>query len=291
MYFRANTRSTCSLFSCANAKSSVSDDLVTWLPSRLVQVCRDVNYRGRTFISEQNHETLPQTLLLCSGRVVCLGRDKISRNGDGPTDKERVGSVTLVGAVSPPGGDFSEPMTQSSLRVVGTFWGLDYDLSRRRHFPAINWTNSYTLYKLGDWYKNQVAPDWDDLIREAMALLQEEVELQEIVQLVGPDALADEQKQVLAITRMLREDFLQQSAYDDIDRFCPLSKAYWMLRAILAFHHQATTALRNGQSLDSIISLPVTTEIARMKEMKVDEAPERLQLLINRIESTFREMI
>jgi V/A-type H+-transporting ATPase subunit A len=133
--------------------------------------------------------------------------------------------VTVVGAVSPPGGDFSEPMTQNSLRVVGTFWALDYDLSRRRHFPSINWTRSYTLYNLREWYSRAAAPEWNDLIREAMALLQREVELLEIVQLVGPDALAEAQREVLAVARMLREDFLQQSAYHETDRFCPLPKA------------------------------------------------------------------
>lgn len=223
-----------------------------------------------------------------SGSVICLGQEMRSSNGDSPAESRRTGSVTLICAVSPPGGDFSEPMTQNSLRVAGTFWGLDYDLSRRRHFPAINWTRSYTLYNLRNWYRDQVADDWNDLTRRAMALLQEEVELQEIVQLVGPDALADEQKQVLAITRMLREDFLQQSAYDEIDRFCPLPKAYWMLRVILAFHAKATTALKDGHPLEIITSLPVTGEIARMKEFAVDEAVKRLQGLLDRIESDFR---
>ncbi len=201
-----------------------------------------------------------------------------------------MGSVTLVGAVSPPGGDFSEPMTQNSLRVVGTFWGLDYDLSRRRHFPAINWTSSYTLYNLRNWYRKHVADDWEHLIGEAMALLQEEVELQEIVQLVGPDALADEQKLVLAITRMLREDFLQQSAYDDVDRFCPLSKAYLMLQIILAFHHRANDLLKMGTALDTIFSLPEVSKIARMKEIPQDEVQEKLQALKTEIESAFREL-
>jgi V/A-type H+-transporting ATPase subunit A len=223
-----------------------------------------------------------------SGAVICLGQEMRSRNGDSPAESQRTGSVTLICAVSPPGGDFSEPMTQNSLRVAGTFWGLDYDLSRRRHFPAINWTRSYTLYNLRNWYRDQVADDWNDLTRRAMALLQEEVELQEIVQLVGPDALADEQKQVLTVTRMLREDFLQQSAYDEIDRFCPLPKAYWMLRVVLAFHAKATVALKSGHPLEKITSLPVTMEIARMKEFSVDDAPERLQGLLDKIESDFR---
>jgi V/A-type H+-transporting ATPase subunit A len=202
-----------------------------------------------------------------------------------------MGSVTVIGAVSPPGGDFSEPITQNSLRVVGTFWALDYDLSRRRHFPAISWTRSYTLYKLHPWYAEAVAEDWNDLARAAMALLQEEVELQEIVQLVGPDALADEQKQVLAIARLFREDFLQQSAYHEIDRFCPLPKAYWMLQVILAFHHQSTAALKAGASLEDIITLPVVAELARMKELPPDDAPKKLLAILANVESQFDGLI
>lgn len=226
-----------------------------------------------------------------SGRVVCLGSNGINRNGHEKSEEGRLGSVTLVGAVSPPGGDFSEPMTQSSLRVVGTFWGLDYDLSRRRHFPAINWTQSYTLYNLRHWYLKEVADDWTTLTQEAMALLQEEVELLEIVQLVGADSLAEEQKQVLAITRMLREDFLQQSAYHETDRFCPLSKAYWMLQIILQFHHLSMEALKSGRTLEEITSLPITAEIARMKELPTDGANENLRNLLKKTDATFRELL
>jgi len=213
-----------------------------------------------------------------SGRVMCLG------------DSNRSGSVTVIGAVSPPGGDFSEPMTQNSLRVVGTFWALDYDLSRRRHFPSINWTRSYTLYNLREWYARQAAPDWNDLTREAMALLQREVELLEIVQLVGPDALAESQREVLAVARMLREDFLQQSAYHEIDRFCPLSKAYWMLHTILEFHRHAVSALEAGISLERLTALPVVAEIARMKELPAGEAEEKLKAMIAKMESGFANL-
>jgi len=211
-----------------------------------------------------------------SGRVACLGSN--------------TGSVTVVGAVSPPGGDFSEPVTQSSLRVAGAFWALDYDLSRRRHFPSINWTRSYTLYNLREWYADSVAPDWNDLVREAMALLQREAELLEIVQLVGPDALAENQREILAVAKMLREDFLQQSAYDEVDRFCPLLKAYWMLRAILEFHCGAAAAMEAGVSLERITALPVVAEIARMKELPGAEAVERLQALIGKLKAGFSSL-
>jgi V/A-type H+-transporting ATPase subunit A len=208
-----------------------------------------------------------------SGRVQCLG------------NVNRTGSVTIVGAVSPPGGDFSEPMTQNSLRVVGAFWALDHDLSRRRHFPSINWTRSYTLYNLREWYAASVAPDWNDLIREAMALLQREAELLEIVQLVGPDALAESQREILAVARMLREDFLQQSAYHDVDRFCPLPKAYWMLRAIMTFHRRAAAALEAGTPLEQFTGLPIVAEIAGMKDLPAAEAVEALQALTEKINS------
>jgi V/A-type H+-transporting ATPase subunit A len=224
-----------------------------------------------------------------SGRVTCLGANggqtqAGQTQGLAPT---RTGSVTVVGAVSPPGGDFSEPMTQNSLRVVGTFWALDYDLSRRRHFPSINWTRSYTLYNLREWYSRAAAPEWNDLIREAMALLQREVELLEIVQLVGPDALAEAQREVLAVARMLREDFLQQSAYHETDRFCPLPKACWMLRTILEFHRRAAAAVGTGISLERLTALPVVAEIARMKELPVADAEDSLKGLIEKINSEF----
>lgn len=219
-----------------------------------------------------------------AGRAVCLG----SRTGS--NDGHRIGSVTVVGAVSPPGGDFSEPMTQNSMRVVGTFWGLDYDLSRRRHFPAINWTTSFSLYDFKEWYADRVADDWNELTGEAMALLQREVELLEIVQLVGPDALAETERAVLAVARMLREDFLQQSAYHEVDRFCPVEKAYWMLKVILDFYHLTQAAVENNIPLDRITSLSVAGEIARIKELPFEEIERTLKALIERQRTSFAEL-
>ena len=195
------------------------------------------------------------------------------------------GSVTIVGAVSPPGGDFSEPMTQSSMRIAGTFWALDYALSRQRHFPAINWTRSYSLYDLQGWFNGNVAADWHGLTTEAMALLQREAELLEIVQLVGPDALAAPERALLAVARMLREDLLHQSAYHPIDRFCPPEKAYWMLKIIIDFHHRVREAVEKGVPLETIMGLPVVAEIARMKEIPAGESIERLRAFQTRVES------
>ena len=265
--------------------------------SRWGEALREISGRLEEMPGEEGYPAYLATRLSefyeRSGRVLCLGGPPPTPSplrGESRGGGQRTGSVTLVGAVSPPGGDFSEPMTQNSLRVVGTFWALDYDLSRRRHFPAINWTRSYTLYNLRRWYTEAVEPDWDELVREAMALLQREVELLEIVQLVVPDALAESQRAVLAIARMLREDFLQQSAYHEIDRFCPLPKAYWMLRAIMAFYDHTTTAVEAGHSLERIARLPAIAEIARMKEWPVESAVERLQALTRRIEQEFVEL-
>jgi V/A-type H+/Na+-transporting ATPase subunit A len=193
-----------------------------------------------------------------AGRVICVGAG------------ERTGSVTVVGAVSPPGGDFSEPITQNTLRVVGTFWALDTNLAYRRHFPSVNWIKSYSLYldSIGDWYVENVAKDWRELREKTMYLLQKEVELQEIVQLVGPDALPESEKAILEITRMIREDFLQQSAYSDTDSFCPMEKQYLMLKVIMTYYAQVNEVMNRGISLKQIQALPLKTNIGRMKDIQ-----------------------
>jgi V/A-type H+/Na+-transporting ATPase subunit A len=218
-----------------------------------------------------------------SGRVICLGNHGADRQG-------RIGSVSVVGAVSPPGGDFSEPVTQNSMRVASTFWALDYDLSRRRHFPAINWTDSYSLYNFHDWFEREVGADWDELSKEAMALLQREVELLEIVQLVGPDALAEPERAVLAIARMLREDFLQQLAYGEADRYCSIHKAYWMLKTIMEFYHHTQEALEAKIPLERVTALPVVSDIGRMKEIAVDTAEKEIRAIMDRVRFSFADM-
>jgi V/A-type H+-transporting ATPase subunit A len=219
-----------------------------------------------------------------SGRVICTGHESASDAAG------RAGSVSIVGAVSPPGGDFSEPVTQNSMRVASTFWGLDYDLSRRRHFPAINWTSSYSLYDFRDWFEREVGADWDELAHEAMALLQREVELLEIVQLVGSDALAEPERAVLAIARMLREDFLQQSAYGEADRYCPIHKAYWMLKTIMDFCHRAQAALEAKVPLERVMALPVIPDIARMKEIPAESAERGIRTIMDRVSFGFAEL-
>jgi len=229
-----------------------------------------------------------------AGRVSCLGRDHATlRDGYSGhstavgTGQGRIGSVTIIGAVSPPGGDFSEPMTQSSLRIAGVFWGLDTGLARRRHFPAIHWIRSYSLFDLRQWFKANVAPDWAVQARQAFALLQQEEQLLEIVQLVGPDALPEAEKAILQVARILREDFLQQSAFHEVDSFCPTEKSYWMLRAILTFNQVLAAALHRGVPLDKAMAVPEIVELGRMKELAMPGAEAQIRRLIERLDRAF----
>jgi len=229
--------------------------------SRWGEALREVSGRLEEMPGEEGYPAYLATRLAAfyerAGRVICLGPDG------------RTGSVTIVGAVSPPGGDFSEPITQNTLRIAGTFWALDTNLAYRRHFPSVNWIKSYSLYldSVEEWFSEKMAGDWRELRNKTMYLLQKEVELQEIVQLVGPDALPESEKAILEVTRMIREDFLQQSAYSDTDSFCPLDKQFWMLSTIVAYYEAAEEAMDRGVSLKQVSSLPLKAEIARMKEI------------------------
>lgn len=228
--------------------------------SRWGEALREVSGRLEEMPGEEGFPAYLATRLAAfyerAGRVVCLGSDG------------RVGSITVVGAVSPPGGDFSEPITQNTLRIAGTFWALDTSLAYRRHFPSVNWIKSYSLYlgSIQEWFVKSGLVDWNEMRNRTMYLLQKEIELQEIVQLVGPDALPESEKAILEVTRMIREDFLQQSAYDKIDSFCPLEKQYWMLKVILTFYDRTSEAMGKGISLNKIMKLPLKAEIGRMKE-------------------------
>ncbi len=216
-----------------------------------------------------------------AGHVSCLDKPQEE------TEKklEREGSISLVGAVSPPGGDFSDPITQSSMRIAGVFWALDYELSRRRHFPAINWTKSFSLVDLSRWFLEEVSDDFEVQVRETQSILGREHELQQVVQLIGQDALSDMEREVLLISRILREDLLQQSAIHDVDAFCPLDKSYWMMKVILHFHEAAQEAMKKGVSLQDLENAQVLQKIARMKELKLDNAVQRLQYLMSDIDN------
>jgi len=208
-----------------------------------------------------------------AGEVKCLGSD------------ERVGSLTAVGAVSPPGGDLSEPVTQNTLRVVKVFWGLDASLAYQRHFPAIDWLKSYSLYldNVGNYIKREIASDWVDIREKAMSLLQQEAELEEIVRLVGVEALSASDQLILQTAKSIREDFLQQNAFDDIDTYTSLRKQYLILKAIITFHNEVKRALeQEGVELKNILESDSRNKIARAK-MVPESKLEDLEKLIEDI--------
>ena len=196
-----------------------------------------------------------------SGKVEVLG------------NRDEVGSLTVIGAVSPPGGDLSEPVTQATLRIVKVFWGLDYDLSYQRHFPAINWLNSYSLYqdKMDRYIDNNFDESFSTMRKRAMSLLQQESSLVEVVRLVGRDALSDDDKLKLNVTKSIREDYLQQNAFHDVDTYCSLKKQNIMLDLILYNYDRSLEALANGIELEKLENLPVHEKITRAKFVHEDE--------------------
>ncbi|WP_049901827.1 ATP synthase subunit A [Halococcus agarilyticus] len=199
------------------------------------------------------------------------------------------GSISVVGAVSPPGGDFSEPVTQNTLRIVKTFWALDNDLAERRHFPAINWDESYSLYRdqLDPWFEENVASDWPDVRQWAIDTLDEESELQEIVQLVGEDALPDDQQLTLEIARYLREAFLQQNALDDVDAYCSPEKTYLIMGAIKTYNDEAFAALDAGVPVEEITDIDAAPRLNRIGTTA--EYEEFIDDVEDSIESQLRE--
>jgi V/A-type H+-transporting ATPase subunit A len=202
----------------------------------------------------------------------------------------REGSITVIGAVSPPGGDFSEPVTQNTLRIVKVFWALDAKLAQRRHFPSINWLNSYSLYTkaLGPWYDEHVSSEWVKLRNDAMELLQKEAELQEIVQLVGSDALPEDQQLTLEIARMIREYFLQQNAYHEVDTFCPMDKQFKLLKSIMSWGDKAQNALEGGAPIEDIMKLKSKDDLAKVKYEK--EFDKALGVILKSMEDEFAKL-
>ncbi len=211
-----------------------------------------------------------------AGRVVTLSPDG------------RRGSVTVVGAVSPPGGDTSEPVSQNTLRAARVFWALDASLASRRHFPSINWLQSYSLYisDLAGWYRERLSGEFVGLRQKALGLLQKEAELQEIVQLVGVDALPEREKATLDVARMLREDYLQQSAYDEVDTYTSIQKQLRMLRAILNFGDREQEAIERGATVQEVQRLPVRTKLSRMKWIPEAELGSQFDALDAELESS-----
>ena len=208
-----------------------------------------------------------------AGRVVTLGADG------------REGALSVIGAVSPPGGDISEPVSQATLRIVKVFWGLDSQLAYKRHFPAINWLTSYSLYvdTMAKWFNTNVAPDWMDLRARMMRLLQEESELEEIVKLVGMDALSAPDRLKLEAARSIREDFLHQNSFHDVDTYTSLKKQHLMMLAVLAYFDQGVEALKKGASVDDLVGLPVREEIGRFKYVTDDHIDKEFEKILSRL--------
>ena len=215
-----------------------------------------------------------------AGNVLSLGSE------------EREGALTVIGAVSPPGGDLSEPVTQATLRIVKVFWGLDAQLAYRRHFPAINWLNSYSLYieKISPWMDENVASDWTQLRIKAMSLLQEEASLEEIVRLVGRDSLSDEDQIKLETSKSLREDYLQQNAFHEVDTYASLEKQYKMLKLVLFFYDEAERALNAGVYLKELLDLEVRDKIARSKYIS-EENIKNIDAIFNELSEVIDELI
>ena len=215
-----------------------------------------------------------------SGKVICLGKDG------------REGALTVIGAVSPPGGDISEPVSQATLRIVKVFWGLDANLAYRRHFPAINWLNSYSLYqtKVDSWMDVNVGPEFSQNRKRAMALLQEESSLQEIVRLVGRDTLSEKDQLKLEVAKSIREDYLQQNAFMESDTYTSLTKQDKMLQLVLKFYDEGQRGLESGAYLKEISEMPVGEKIARAKYMPESDL-DKMNDILNEIENEVDNLI
>lgn len=210
-----------------------------------------------------------------AGRVIVNGGD------------ETEGALSVIGAVSPPGGDISEPVSQATLRIVKVFWGLDSSLAYKRHFPAINWLTSYSLYTdmLSDWFRENVKDDWMELRGRLMSLLQDEAELEEIVKLVGMDALSAPDRLKLEAARSIREDYLHQNAFHETDTYSSLDKQYYMMTVILEFYDKALAALKDGADINKIVAMPVREKIGRLKYAAEDKVAEETADIVGRLET------
>jgi len=253
--------------------------------SRWAEALREISSRLGQLPSEEGYPAYLGSRLAQfyerGGRVKTLGSE------------EKLGSITLCGAVSPPGGDFSEPVTQATLRIVKVFWALDKDLAARRFFPAINTLTSYSLYfgTLEKWQRENMGEDWPELVKEALALLQKDQELREIVQLVGPDALPESERAILEAARMIKEDFLTQSALHEIDTYSPMGKTYRMLNIIINFSKKMTEAVQMGVHVRRILEMSVLDNIARMKIAPWDSYDETMNQIERKMDAEFQSVL
>lgn len=213
-----------------------------------------------------------------AGRVIALGKDG------------REGTLSAIGAVSPPGGDISEPVSQATLRIVKVFWGLDANLAYRRHFPAINWLTSYSLYNLGKWFNANVGEKWTEMKARLMKLLNDEAELDEIVKLVGMDALSAPDRLKLEVARSIREDFLHQDAFHEVDTYTSLDKQYMMMDLVLKFYDISLENL-NNLSIDDLVKLPVRERIGRFKYVKKDNINKEYDEILIQLNQEIKELV
>ena len=248
--------------------------------SRWAEALREMSGRLEEMPGEEGYPAYLGTRLASfyerAGRCIVNGKDG------------REGSITVIGAVSPPGGDLSEPVTQNTLRVTKVFWGLDANLAYQRHFPAINWLNSYSLYteRLDPYWDEKFDDQWSGLRVEAMSLLEQESQLNEIVRLVGIDALSRDERMVMETAKSLREDFLHQNAFHEIDTYASMDKQFKMLKTIVAFHHAGLDALHKGAAMNKLFNLPVREQIARMRYLEEKDIGQ-----IDKLDDTIKEQI
>jgi V/A-type H+-transporting ATPase subunit A len=253
--------------------------------SRWAEALREVSGRLEEMPGEEGYPAYLASRLADiyerAGRVKVIG-----------ADTNKLGSVSVVGAVSPSGGDFSEPVTQNTLRIVKVFWALSKALAERRHFPAIDWLTSYSLYleSLETWYRTEIVPEWSTLRKESMALLQRDEELREIVMLVGPDALSESQRVVLEAAKMIKEDFLVQSALHPVDSYCSPEKTYRMISLIMKFYEKMKQSVDKGVSLQRALEIPAKDEIARVKIHPSDTFDAFANDLENKMEEQFQAL-
>lgn len=251
--------------------------------SRWAEALREISSRLEEMPGEEGYPTYLSTRLSHyferGGLVSCLGQS------------QHRGSVTIVSAISPPGGDFSEPVTQSAMRISGGLWALDSDLAQQRHFPAIDWKKSYSLFTglLDPWFQKNVGRDWPNLRRELMSLLQKEEELLEVIQLVGVDALQDEQRIVLKVSHLVRGEYLRQNAFSKVDAHCPLGKQYWMLKVFLRAQEFLLSELKQGVSLEELLAHSIFQEMALLKEISGELVEARASALITQMEGELKK--
>ncbi|GMW01753.1 MAG: V-type ATP synthase alpha chain [Candidatus Hydrogenedentota bacterium] len=257
--------------------------------SRWAEALREISSRLEEMPGEEGYPTYLAARISefyeRAGRAVAAGSDASG-------DNARVGSVTVVGAVSPPGGDFSEPVTQTSMRVAGGLWALDSALAYSRHYPSVNWNRSYTLYKneLDGWFEKNAPKGWAGFRQRIATLLQRDAELQEVVQLVGPDALQDHERLILDVSRMIREFFLQQNAYSANDAYCSLEKAAGIVEAILTYYDESHRILDSGIMLARVQELPAREEVGRMREVNSNDYPAHKDKVIANMKSIMAEL-